>query len=94
MDIKDIITLERIQRHPTKFILNDYCSDYKNRLIKLKLLPLMRFRPKKQFLALALLIVHHYIIADAQTGARVFNKHTGLSYFESRILYIGNPIFE
>ena len=42
MDINDIITLERIQRRPTKFILNDYCFDYKNRLIKLKLLPLMR----------------------------------------------------
>ena len=39
--IKDIIALERIQRRATKFILNDYCSDYKSRLLKLKLLPLM-----------------------------------------------------
>jgi len=39
--IKDIYTLERIQRRATKYILNDYDSDYKTRLIKLNLLPLM-----------------------------------------------------
>ena len=39
--IKDIIALERIQRRATKFVLSDYHSDYKTRLIKLKLLPLM-----------------------------------------------------
>ena len=39
--IKDIINMERIQRRSTKYILNDYTSDYKTRLLKLKLLPLM-----------------------------------------------------
>ena len=39
--IKDIILLERIQRRATKFILNDFTSNYRERLIKLKLLPLM-----------------------------------------------------
>ena len=39
--LKDIITLERIQRRATSFILNDYYSSYKSRLIKLNLLPLM-----------------------------------------------------
>ena len=39
--IKDILTLERVQRRSTKFILNDYVSSYKSRLINLNLLPLM-----------------------------------------------------
>ena len=33
--------MERIQRRSTKYILNDYTSDYKSHLLKLKLLPLM-----------------------------------------------------
>ena len=36
--IKDILILERIQRHATKFILNDFSMDYKARLIDLKIL--------------------------------------------------------
>ena len=39
--LKDIITLKRIQRRATKFILNDYQSNYRFRLVKLHLLPLM-----------------------------------------------------
>jgi len=39
--IKDINLIEKIQRFATKFFLNDYTSDYKTRLLKLKLLPLM-----------------------------------------------------
>ena len=39
--LKDIITLERIQRRATKFIQNDYQSSYRFRLVKLHLLPLM-----------------------------------------------------
>ena len=39
--IKDIFSLERVQRRATKYILSDYSSDYKSRLITLKLLPLM-----------------------------------------------------
>ena len=39
--IKDIVMLERIQRRATKFILNDYTSSYKSRLLKLNILPLM-----------------------------------------------------
>ena len=37
----DIMDLERIQRHATKYILNDFHSSYKNRLQSLKILPLM-----------------------------------------------------
>ena len=39
--IKDIVTLENVQRRATKFILNDYTSNYKDRLITLNLFPLM-----------------------------------------------------
>ena len=39
--IKDILNLERIQHRASKYILGDYISDYKTRLIKLNLLPLM-----------------------------------------------------
>ena len=39
--LTDIILLERVQRRATKFILNDYSSNYKSRLIALRLLPLM-----------------------------------------------------
>ena len=41
--IKDILNIERVQRRATKYILNDYVSNYKTRLLKLKLLPLMYF---------------------------------------------------
>lgn len=39
--LKDISMLERIQRRASKFILNDFTSDYKTRLVNLNLLPLM-----------------------------------------------------
>ena len=41
--IKNIIKLERVQRRATKYILGDYSSDYKSRLIDLHLLPLMYY---------------------------------------------------
>ena len=39
--MNDILTIERVQRRATKYILNDYTSCYKTRLLKLNLLPLM-----------------------------------------------------
>ena len=39
--IKHIQLIECIQRRATKYILNDYVSDYKSHLIKLQILPLM-----------------------------------------------------
>ena len=38
---KDITLIEQIQRRATKFILNDYSSDYFDRLKQLNLLSLM-----------------------------------------------------
>ena len=39
--IKDITLIEQLQRRATKYILGDYTSSYKTRLIHLNLLPLM-----------------------------------------------------
>ena len=39
--IKDIITLEKIQRRASKYSLSDFSSDYKSRLTSLNMLPLM-----------------------------------------------------
>ena len=39
--MKDINKLGHLQQRATKFILNDFISDYKTRLLKLRLLPLM-----------------------------------------------------
>ena len=38
---KDIMMLERVQRRATKIILNDYTSNYEQRLIRLNSLPLV-----------------------------------------------------
>ena len=37
----DVKAIELVQRRATKFIINDTSMDYRNRLIHLKLLPLM-----------------------------------------------------
>ena len=39
--IKHMRLFEQVQRRTTKYILNDFTSDYKTRLLKLQLLPLM-----------------------------------------------------
>ena len=39
--VQDIKLLERVQRRATKYILIDYTSSYKTRLLKLSMLPLM-----------------------------------------------------
>ena len=41
--IKDIQFLEKVQRRATKYILDDFSSDYRARLISLEMLPLMMF---------------------------------------------------
>ena len=39
--MKDIAKIEQLQHRVTKYIFQDYISDYKTRLTKLQLLPLM-----------------------------------------------------
>uniref|UniRef100_A0A1X7SHW1 Uncharacterized protein n=1 Tax=Amphimedon queenslandica TaxID=400682 RepID=A0A1X7SHW1_AMPQE len=43
MLIKDIESLERVQRHATKYILNDWEFNYRSRLVALHLIPLHYF---------------------------------------------------
>ena len=40
LHLKDTNPIESVQRRATKYILNDYISDYRSRLVKLNLLPL------------------------------------------------------
>ena len=50
--IKDITMPEHVQRRATKFITGDYESDYKSRLLKLDLLPLMHWYELQDLLCL------------------------------------------
>ena len=38
---KDIINIEQVQSQITKYILNDYTTNYKSRMIQLQPLPIM-----------------------------------------------------
>ena len=65
--IKDTLTLEKVQRQATKFILNDYESDYKTRLLKLDLLPLMYILDFYDILFLSKLSNSHHHISTLIT---------------------------
>ena len=41
--MKDITKIERLQHRATKYVLQDYNSDYKTHLTKLQLLPLLMY---------------------------------------------------
>ena len=58
--IKDIKCLKRVHRRDTKFVLQDHSSDYKTRLISLKLLPLM-YRLELQSLVRATAMPHQML---------------------------------
>ena len=46
--IKDMKPIESLQRRATKYILNDYTSDYRSRLIQLNLLPCTIYATRTQ----------------------------------------------
>ena len=73
--LKDIITLETIQRRATKFILGDYTSSYESRLTKLPLLPLM--------MALEL----HNITFFINDGPRTVRHHLLIKNFKQPTLF-------
>ena len=56
--LKDIQKIERVQRRATKYVLNDYENDYKQRLIKLHLLPIMYFYELQDIMYLVKCIKH------------------------------------
>ena len=81
--IKDTLTLEKVRRQATKFILNDYESDYNTRLLKLDLLPLMYildfydtlFFIKAFQQSSSLFIINHYItFSHANARSSTTNK--------------------
>ena len=66
MLIKDIVTLERVQRHANKFIVAASSVSYRDRLITLNLLPLMYFY---EYLDL-LFLVHSLKFPDGSFNIR------------------------
>ena len=58
--------IKRVQRHATKYILNDYTSCYKTHLIKLRLLPPMYLFEIQDILFAINLLRHHQVILISQ----------------------------
>ena len=59
--IKDILSTETVQRRATKYILNDFSSDYKSRLTKLNLLPLMMQLEINDIIFLSRILKNHLV---------------------------------
>ena len=94
--IKDTVILEKIQRQATKFILSDYVSDYKTRLLKLDLLPLMYILDFYDILFFVKALkqpsdhfnIHHHVsFSTSNTRSASTNKlnptHTNSNYFRN-----------
>ena len=84
--LKDICTLERVQRRATKYILNDYSSFYKSRLVKLDLLPLMYIAIQTEVTWSPALYVCDCILRVSQsffvfTSSRNHTKYLGSDHF-------------
>ena len=63
-NVKDILLLERVQRHATKYILNNYSHmSYAERCINLSILPLC-FRREIIDLVLFYKYLHNYVDCD------------------------------
>ena len=82
--LKDILNIERIQRHATKFILNDYDSNYKTLLLTLKLLTLMYLFEFQNILFTVKSLKHptigfnilHYVIATPRSTLIYIDTHS------------------
>ena len=72
MLIKDIVTLERVHRRATKFIVAASSVSYRDRLITLNLLPLMYFY---EYLDL-LFLVHSLKFPDGSFDHLQFSSHS------------------
>ena len=69
--MKDILTLEQIQRRATKYLLNDYTSSYKTRLVKLRILPLMYLFELQDIL---------FAIKSIKVQSKQFNIHDHINF--------------
>ena len=68
---KDMVTLERVQRRATKYILNDYNLRYTDRLMKLSLLPVSYWHEQKDLCTLHKVLNNAY---DIKTSTYVSPK--------------------
>ena len=81
--VKDISNLEHLQRRATKYILNDYISDYKTRLFKLELLPLVYTFELSDIMFFIISIknptssfnIHHFISFSTSARSGGFKLH-------------------
>ena len=93
---KDIEKLEQVQRRATKFILNNYIMDYKERLIELNMLPLMyildlrdvMFFVKNQLLISISVSTYHLV----NTRKINITRNTSRHFFFNRIARIWNKL--
>ena len=69
--MKDILTLEQIQHRATKYLLNDYTSSYKTRLVKLRILPLMYLFELQDIL---------FAIKSIKVQSKQFNIHDHINF--------------
>uniref|UniRef100_A0A1X7U9J9 Uncharacterized protein n=1 Tax=Amphimedon queenslandica TaxID=400682 RepID=A0A1X7U9J9_AMPQE len=84
MLIEDIESLEREQCHATKYMLNDWESDYRSRLVALHLIPLHYFLELQD-------IIFLYCVSNIQTLVLIFMS---LYHFHPAVLaLLLNPQF-
>ena len=74
----DINQIEHIQRKATKYIINDYVSDYHTRLYNTKLLPLS-FIKDINYLCFLYKCIHHFIDIDIRHILSFYNTDTSRS---------------
>ena len=95
--LKDIKKLESVQRRASKYILNDYASDYRSRLLELELLPLMMYLELNDIMFYVSAIkspppnfdITHYIeqSASCTRSARSKLKHVSSATNKSKNFY-------
>lgn len=72
----DIKVLEKVQRRATKWILNNYSMDYKDRLVNLDMLPLMYVLELNDVL---------FCIKGLKAGDQLFDMHNFVCFSDSSI---------
>lgn len=84
--IKDMYYIERVQKRATKYILNNYTSDYKSRLKELHILPLMYFFEMRDIMFLVKSIkdpASHFNINDYIS----FSNHNTRSSYHLKLMH-------
>ena len=85
--MKDIVCLEKVQRRGSKYILGDRESDYRSRLITLKLLPLLNCKTSLQSPS------DNFNFAIICNSAHHPQDHQGASCCTKRVAHLQQGIF-